>query len=123
MTMAEGDLAVTEFRFVQSRYVEPKPPPSRLTGPVAWLRENLLSTPLNIVLTVVVLALVVWIIYGIIGFLFIDAVWTGADRTACLDSTVHREVGACWPFISDRFAFFVYGTYPITERWRVDIFF
>jgi general L-amino acid transport system permease protein len=123
MTMAEGDLAVTEFRFVQSRHVEAKPPPARMTGPAAWLRANLLSTPFNIVLTVVVLAIVVWILYGIVGFLFIDAIWTGTDRTACLASAVHPEVGACWPFIRERLAFFTYGTYPISERWRVDIFF
>src|SRR6185312_11646165 len=70
-----------------------------------------------------VLALVVWIVYGIVDFLIVDAVWTGADRTACLASTVHREVGACWPFVWDRLSYFIYGSYPIPERWRVDVFF
>ena len=123
MTMAEGDLAVTELRFVQSQYLAQQPPPARVTGALAWVRGNLLSTPSNIALTVVVLGLVVWILYGIIGFLFVDAVWTGSDRTACLMSTVHHEVGACWPFVYDRLAYFTYGSYPIPERWRVDLFF
>ena len=35
----------------------------------------------------------------------------------------HRPIGACWPFVWDRFAYFVYGSYPIPDRWRVDIFF
>ena len=123
MTMAEGDLAVTELRFVQSQYLAQQQPPARMTGALAWVRGNLLSTPSNIALTVVVLGLVVWILYGIIGFLFVDAVWTGSDRTACLMSTVHHEVGACWPFVYDRLAYFTYGSYPIPERWRVDLFF
>jgi len=123
MTMAEGDLAVTEFRFVQSQYLTAQPPPARMTGALAWVRANLLSTPFNIALTVVVLALVVWILYGVIGFLLVDAVWTGSDRTACLMSTVHHEVGACWPFVKDRLAYFTYGSYPIPQRWRVDLFF
>jgi general L-amino acid transport system permease protein len=36
---------------------------------------------------------------------------------------VHREVGACWPFVWDRLSYFIYGSYPIPERWRVDVFF
>jgi general L-amino acid transport system permease protein len=123
MTMAEGDLAVTELHFVRLQFLAPQPPPARMTGALAWVRANLLSTPFNIALTVVVLAVVVWILYGIVGFLFVDAVWTGSDRTACLMSTVHREVGACWPFVKDRLAYFTYGSYPLPERWRVDLFF
>jgi general L-amino acid transport system permease protein len=123
MTMAEGDLAVTEFRFVQSQHLPPQPAPMRMTGAIGWVRANLLSTPANIVLTILVLALVMWILYGIVDFLLIKAVWTGADRTACLAATVHRDVGACWPYIWDRSAYFTYGSYPIPERWRVDVFF
>ena len=33
------------------------------------------------------------------------------------------EVGACWAFVRDRFSYFIYGSYPISQRWRVDIFF
>ena len=32
-------------------------------------------------------------------------------------------VGACWAFVVDRFSYFVYGSYPISQRWRVDVFF
>jgi general L-amino acid transport system permease protein len=50
-------------------------------------------------------------------------VWTGADREACLVTPARPHVGACWPFIRERFAYFVYGSYPLSERWRVDVFF
>ncbi|MFZ0671903.1 MAG: amino acid ABC transporter permease, partial [Pseudolabrys sp.] len=50
-------------------------------------------------------------------------VWTGTDRDACLESVQHRELGACWPFVWERLPYFIYGSYPISERWRVDLFF
>src|SRR5262249_61064185 len=39
----------------------------------------------------------------------------------CLAETVGREVGACWPFVKAKFGQFVYGFYPESERWRVDL--
>jgi general L-amino acid transport system permease protein len=50
-------------------------------------------------------------------------VWTGADREACLVTAQRPEVGACWPFVWERLPYFTYGSYPIPERWRVDVFF
>jgi general L-amino acid transport system permease protein len=123
MSQSEGDLAVAELHFIQSALIEGRAPPSTMTGPVAWLRQNLLSTPFNIALTIVILLLVLWVVPDLIRFLLIDAVWTGHDRNACLEAVQHRPIGACWPFVYDRFAYFVYGSYPIAERWRVDLFF
>ena len=57
-------------------------------------------------------------------FLFIDAVWTGSDRDRLPRTRrIDPIVGACWPFVHERFSYFIYGSYPIPERWRVDIFF
>src|SRR5882672_4394297 len=123
MTQSEGELAVAELTFVRRYHLQPQPPPARMTGAVGWLRANLLSTPFNIALTVIIALLLVWAIPEAVKFLFIDAVWTGADREACLDSVQHREVGACWPFVWERLPYFIYGSYPIPQRWRVDIVF
>ena len=123
MTMAEGDLAVTELAFVRPSTIAPRPPPATMTGALGWLRQNLLSSPFNIVLTILVVLLVAWAISEIVKFLVVDAVWTGNDREACLESVQHREIGACWPFVWERLPYFIYGSYPIPERWRVDVFF
>jgi len=123
MTMAEGDLAVTETAFVRRTTIAPRPPPAEMTGAVAWLRENLLSTPFNIALTVMIALLLVWVIPELVKFLFVDAAWSGSDRDACLESVQHREIGACWPFVWERLPYFIYGSYPIPQRWRVDMFF
>jgi general L-amino acid transport system permease protein len=51
----------------------------------------------------------------------IDAVWEGAGREACLEEKLGRTVGACWPFIAARFSQFMYGFYPASEVWRVNL--
>jgi general L-amino acid transport system permease protein len=123
MTMSEGDLAVTELAFVRHSAIAPQPPPLAMSGPIGWLRQNLFSSPFNIALTIVIALLFAWIIPDLVKFLLVDAVWTGTDRDACLESVQHREIGACWPFVWERLPYFIYGSYPIPERWRVDVFF
>jgi general L-amino acid transport system permease protein len=123
MTMSEGDLAVAEIKFVRMATIEAMPPPMAMSGAIGWLRENLLSTKFNVILTILIALLLLWIIPDLVKFLLIDAVWTGADRDACREVVQHREIGACWPFVWERWPYFVYGSYPISERWRVDVFF
>jgi general L-amino acid transport system permease protein len=123
MTMAEGELAVAEIAFVRGAYVTPLPPPPGTTGLIGWLRSNLFSSSFNTVLTVLTLAFAVWLGVNVFDFLIRDAVWTGSDRTACLTSEQHPHVGACWPFVWERLNYFMYGSYPIPQRWRVDVFF
>ncbi len=123
MTMSEGDLAVAEIGFLQKAPIAPQPPPASQTGAIGWMRANLFSSPLNIALTVVTALLLIWVVPEMLRFLILDAAWTGADREACINTPQHPDVGACWPFVADRFAYFIYGSYPIPERWRVDVFF
>src|ERR1041385_2005997 len=123
MTMSEGELAIAELHFVRDRTIDARPPPAAMTGALGWIRANLLSTPFNITMTVLIAALVVWAVPELVKFLFIDAAWTGTDRDACREAVQHREIGACWPFVWERLPYFIYGSYPIPERWRVDVFF
>ncbi len=121
--MSEGELAVAELRFVREYAITPQPPPASMIGAFGWVRANLLSTPFNIALTILIVALLLWAIPELVKFLFVDAVWSGTDRDACRELTQHRAIGACWPFVWERLPYFVYGSYPIPERWRVDLFF
>jgi general L-amino acid transport system permease protein len=102
---------------------EPLPPPTERAGIQGWLRANLFSSPTSIALTVVCVLLIVWAVPPLVRFFLIDAVWSGTDRDACLASTVQPHPGACWAFVRVWFSYFVYGFYPINERWRVDLFF
>ncbi len=108
--------------FVRTAPSEILPPPAT-TGAVGWLRANLFSSPFNIALTIICGLLLVWIVPQLVKFLFIDAVWTGSNRDACLATPERPEVGACWAFVREYINFFIYGSYPPDQRWRVNIFF
>lgn len=112
-----------QIAYVRPAFIEPMAPPLREAGAIGWLRANLFSGWLNIVLTILSILMLIWIVPPLFDFMLLDAVWTGADRDACLVSATHPRVGACWAFVDERFAFFIYGFYPIPERWRVDVFF
>jgi general L-amino acid transport system permease protein len=75
----------------------------------------------NTALTLVSVAIIAALAWPTLKFLIIDAVWTGSSRADCLPETVGREVGACWPFIKAKFTQFMYGFYPASEQWRVNV--
>jgi general L-amino acid transport system permease protein len=91
------------------------PPPSTSVGPVAWLRSNLFSSWSNSLLTIVALYLVYLIVPPLLQWALIDADWVGTSRDDC-DSG-----GACWVFVNVRFNQFMYGLYPESEYWRINL--
>src|SRR5436190_21419351 len=70
--------------YVRSTAVEAMPAPGATTGAIGWVRANLLSSPANIALTIISILLVLWLVPPFIEFMFTHAVWSGADREACL---------------------------------------
>jgi general L-amino acid transport system permease protein len=109
--------------YVQTENLPQLPPPGSTKGPVHWVRENLFSSPFNTVLTLLGLYLLFITVPGMVKFYLLDAVWSGSNRDACLSDKVGRNVGACWAFVADRFQYFIYGSYTIPERWRVNVVF
>jgi len=99
------------------------PPPAARAGALGWLRTNFFSSPANIVLTLVCVLFIVWAVPPLLRFFLIDAVWSGTDPDACLASPAQPQPGACWAFVRVWYSYFVYGFYPIGQRWRVDLFF
>ena len=106
-----------ELAYVRKEEEPVLAPPRSEVGAVHWLRSNLFSSTTNTILTLLAIALVVWAIPPIIRWAFIDAAWTGKDREVC----AAPGVGACWPFVQAKFWQFMYGRYPIDERWRVNL--
>lgn len=119
-------MSVSNQSFVRTTLLTPEPAPPGEKGTVAWVRKNLLATPKDIVMTVLALAVLAWVLPHMINWLFIQAVWSGSDRTFCA-TTAQGGVqpdgwsGACWAFVNAKFDQFVYGRYPLTERWRPTI--
>lgn len=121
--MTDATLENAPYAFVRKETLEQEAAPLSVAGPVAWIRNNLFSGPVNSLMTLVCLYIVVTSVPDLIRFYFIDAVWSGANRDACLAEKVGRPVGACWAYVADRFQYFIYGSYPVQQRWRVNIVF
>jgi general L-amino acid transport system permease protein len=107
--------------FVRRDMIAPQPPPPTNVDLGRTIRERLFNGFGNSALTVLCLVLLAALVWPTFRFLLVDAVWEGADRSACLPETVGREVGACWPFIAAKFDQLMYGFYPADQRWRVNL--
>ncbi|RFC62886.1 amino acid ABC transporter permease [Fulvimarina endophytica] len=108
--------------FVATRELPQLAPPRKNDGPLAVVRTNLFSTPLDTVLTLACAAFLIWVAVKLVDFVWVSAVFVGDNREACLvEGGGHG--GACWAFVEAKFGQFVYGTYPLEQRWRVDAIF
>jgi len=114
-------MAIAQPSYIRRTLAEPEPPPMTSEGLLAWMRVRLFDGAFNAVLTMVSAVIIAALVWPTVKFLFIDAVWTGSSRVDCLSETVGHEVGACWPFIRAKFTQFMYGFYPASEQWRVDL--
>jgi general L-amino acid transport system permease protein len=101
------------------------PPPATEVGVIGWIRHNLFSSTSNIVITVLTMYLLYVILPPLLSWLFLDAVFVADSRDDCraIAAAAGDELGACWAFIGKRFQIFVYGFYPVEERWRVNLSF
>lgn len=113
----------TSGAYVRSEFIRAHKAPVFSRGSIAWVREHMLSSPLNVLMTLIGIYLIYIIVPPSIEFLFTNAVWTGDDRNACLASEVGGEVGACWAYVGAKLRFFVYGAYPDGQLWRVNLVF
>ncbi len=110
--------------FVRTAEEPSLPPPFIESGIVGWARKNLFATIADSVLTIFAILLLAWFVPPIIRWLFIDAQWTGTDRTFCTTAAqggIQPEgwTGACWAFVGAKFQQFMVGRYTDAERWRV----
>src|SRR3954451_24279559 len=117
-TMQEHDTS-----WVRTEMALAQQAPAGVRGPLAWVRKNLIGSVGDVILTVVAIALVVMIVPPVVNWAFINAQWTGPDRTVC--ATVAQGgiqpdgwSGACWAFVNAKFGQLMLGTYPVEERWR-----
>ena len=92
-------------------------PPTAVGGVGGWLKENLFATPRDTVLTILTFLFLLWMIPPVIDWAFISAVWDGESREDC----IVPGAGACWAFVEAKFGQFMYGRYPLEERWRVNL--
>jgi general L-amino acid transport system permease protein len=103
--------------FVRQGEAPIRPPPATEVGVVGWLRHNLFSSVFNTIITIAGILFLIVIVPPLIRWALLDAVWTGEGREACSVP----GTGACWAFVEAKFGQFMYGRYPLDQRWRVDL--
>ncbi|MFL5259454.1 MAG: amino acid ABC transporter permease [Hyphomicrobiales bacterium] len=105
--------------YVRSADAPVLPPPPSMVGVQGWLLKNLFSSLWNSIASILAGAFFLWLLWGFIEWGVTDAVWSGDTREACLG----EGVGACWPFIRAKMPQWIYGFFPIDQRWRVNLCF
>ena len=98
-----------------------RPAPVETVGPIAWLRENLFSSVLNSIITLLIAGILLYLLPGLFDWLFFSAYWRGATEADC------GKDGACWVFVKSWMQQFLYSSYgkaewgENTEIWRVNL--
>ena len=112
-----------QTQFMRETILPQEAAPHRTNGVLLWVRENLFSSVMNSVLTLLSLWALYATIPGLFQYLIVDAVWSANTGKECLVENVGRPVGVCWAFVTSHMGYFIYGQYPEAEWWRVDLFF
>jgi general L-amino acid transport system permease protein len=108
---------MTNASYVRTTDAPLMTPPANMIGWRGWVMANLFSDWKNTLLTVVFGYFIYVVLSSVLGWAVFRAVWTGENREAC----AIENAGACWPFVKAKFAQWIYGFYPIEQRWRVNI--
>lgn len=96
--------------FVRHDPLPAQDPPTNETGTVKWLRENLFSSVLNSIMTLVALYCIYALISAIIPWIF-NGVWDADSIRDCRDQ-LNGAVGGCFAVIAERWPQLVFGNYP-----------
>ncbi|MEO1732535.1 MAG: amino acid ABC transporter permease [Pseudomonadota bacterium] len=117
-----SDTHAHSVSFVQETQIPASPPPSTQTGPIKWLRDNLFSSWVNTLLTLVSF----WAIYVILsGSLpwILNGVWDAPSLQACRE-ILDGKSGACFAVLTERWNQLIFGfKYPPDQYWRPTIAF
>lgn len=116
-----SDAPARPIAFARETMIPPAAPPLRETGVIRWLRENLFSSVLNGLLTLVSLALIWWALAHTVPWMALG-IWDAASLSDCRairDATLgpDRSV-ACWAVLVERWPQLLFGFYPDTLYWR-----
>ncbi|MFN3845561.1 MAG: amino acid ABC transporter permease [Paracoccaceae bacterium] len=107
--------------FVRTEMLPEKSPPLTEAGAVKWVRENLFSSPLNVILTVLGIGAVAYIVLQIAPWLS-RSVWDAGSLSECRQILAARYgegvTGACWAVIRERWPQYLFGFYPSDQYWR-----
>jgi general L-amino acid transport system permease protein len=105
--------------YVRTEDAPKLPAPAHAAGVLAQLRDRFAPSFGSGIAAALIAVFLSWVIWTIVDWSLIRAVWSAPDREAC--NAV--GAGACWPFVKVKALQWVYGFYPIEQRWRPNIVF
>ncbi|RYH08965.1 amino acid ABC transporter permease [Tropicimonas sp. IMCC6043] len=108
---------MANVHYVRGAMIEQLEPPAASSGAAGWVRQNLFSSPLNAILSVLSLALVYSVIAALIPWL-ISPTWQASSLSECRE-ILEGASGACWGVIRERWLQLLFGFYPSELYWRV----
>jgi general L-amino acid transport system permease protein len=107
--------------FVRETMLPEQAPPVTEAGAVKWVRENLFSGWLNILLTVLSLAFIWYVLSHMLPW-FLQSVWVADSLSECREIRNERygegAASACFAVITQRWNQLVFGFYPTELYWR-----
>lgn len=112
---------MSDIAYVKKERSPTLPPPASETGVIKWARENLFPTWYDAIGTVIGAALLVYLVYAVVDWAFLTAVWNAQSFEDCLERYTGTPVGACWGFVNARFDQFMYGPYEPAFYWRPNL--
>ena len=96
-------------------------PPASTVGVQGWIRANLISSPANALLTIVAIYLIYALVPPVLNYFIFEAIWVGDKNSYCRTEEGGPVGAACWPFVYVWIKQFMYGNYPDSELWRINL--
>lgn len=119
-----SDTHAQTVSYVRESMLPEQEPPLAESGAIKWIRENLLSSASNVVLTILSLLVIYAALSVVLPWAF-NSVWDARSLSEC------REVflaigapgggGACWAVLQERWVQLLYGFYPADLYWRPNL--
>ena len=91
--------------------IAPRPAPVNTEGPVAWVKANLLADWKTSLATLLIGAVLLWLVPQILNWAIVKAVWA-ADYELCRAD----GAGACWGVITEKYRIIIFGRYPLRSN-------
>lgn len=115
---------VPSVAYVRTKMLDDAPPPPGETGAMRWVRQNLISTVPNAILTLLALFVIWWVLSAILPWT-LNGIWNASSLNECREIRDARglETAACWAVINERWLQILFGFYPTDDPLLARLFY